>query len=89
MESIIYDKIRKRTLFYSIRFKAKDKKPTIDEIEQILIDNIKFATITKKEDKSSRDAGLNHKMPEEYYDVNNKLYDNPFARYEKIGLVVK
>ena len=68
---------------------AKDKNPTIDEIEQILIDNIKFATITKVEDKMLRNAGLSQKMPEEYYDINNELYNNPFARYEKIGLVVK
>ena len=36
-----------------------------------------------------RDAGLKQKMPEEYYTINDKLYKDPFARYKKIGLVVK
>jgi hypothetical protein len=56
--------------------------PSIAEIETILKENVKYATITKDEDKllSKQD------MPTEYFDSVHKLYNDCFARYKKIGV---
>lgn len=56
--------------------------PSIEEIETILIENVKYATITKNEDKllSKQD------MPSEYFDSNHELFNNYFARYKKVGV---
>jgi hypothetical protein len=56
--------------------------PSIAEIETILRENVKYATITKDEDKllSKQD------MPIEYFDSNHELFDDCFARYKKVGI---
>ncbi|HTK19203.1 MAG TPA: hypothetical protein VL442_06820 [Mucilaginibacter sp.] len=64
----------------------KLKNPSLEEIEKTLDSNLFYATITKEEDKLLRNAGLNSKMPEEYYDVNSVVFQDPFARYKKVGI---
>lgn len=56
--------------------------PSIEEIISILLDNVKYATITKEEDRllSKQD------MPSEYFDVNHILFNDLFARYKSVGL---
>lgn len=56
--------------------------PSIEEIEIILIENLKYATITKEEDKmlSKQD------MPSEYFDSNHELFNDLFARYKSVNI---
>jgi hypothetical protein len=57
---------------------------SIEEIEFILIENVKFATITKEEDKLL----VKQDMPSEYFDSNHKLFNDLFARYKTVGLKI-
>ncbi len=56
--------------------------PSIEEIESILLDNVKYATITKEEDRllSKQD------MPLEYFDANHILFNDLFARYKCVDI---
>jgi hypothetical protein len=58
------------------------KNPSIEEIEIILIENLKYATITKEEDKLL----MKQDMPSEYFDANHELFNDFFARYKTVGL---
>lgn len=59
---------------------------SIEAIAAVLDKYIHFATITKLEDQLLRNAKLNSKMPDEYYDPDSLLYGNVFARYKKVGI---
>ena len=59
---------------------------SILEIKNIIDKYLHFATITKIEDAKLRSSGLNHKMPDEFYDSDSVLYGDTFARYKKIGI---
>ncbi len=65
---------------------AKDKTISPAAIQKVLDKYILFATITRQEDKLLKNAKLNSKMPNEFYDKNSPLYDDPFARYKKVGI---
>lgn len=56
--------------------------PSIEEIESILMDHVKYATITKEENSllSKQD------MPSEYFDANHLLYNDFLARYKSAGI---
>ena len=58
------------------------ENPSIEEIESILLENVKYATITKAEDRllSKQD------MPSEYFDANHILFNDLFARYKSINI---
>ena len=56
--------------------------PSIEEIETILIENVKYATITKEEDKLLTKLD----MPSEYFDSNHELFNDFFARYKSVGI---
>lgn len=58
------------------------ENPSIEEIESILLENVKYATITKEEDRllSKQD------MPSEYFDANHILFNDLFARYKSINI---
>ena len=58
------------------------KNPSIEEIENILLENVKYATITKEEDKLL----IKQDMPSEYFDSNHQLFNDFFARYKSVGL---
>ncbi len=55
---------------------------SLNDIENILIKHVHFATILKSEDKKLRTSS----MPEEYYDKRHQLYGNIFARYRIAGI---
>ena len=55
------------------------------EIKNIIDKYLHFATITKIEDAKLRSSGLNHKMPDVFYDSDSVLYGDTFARYKNIG----
>ena len=56
--------------------------PSIEQIEFILIENLKYATITKEEDKLL----LKQDMPSEYFDSNHELFNDCFSRYKSVGI---
>lgn len=56
--------------------------PSIEEIETILMENVKYATITKEEDKLL----IKQDMPSEYFNSNHELYNDFFARYKSVGI---
>ena len=56
--------------------------PSIEEIEIILIENVKYATISKEEDKLL----FKQDMPSEYFDSNHELFNDSFARYKSVGI---
>ena len=56
--------------------------PSIKEIETILTENVKYATITKEEDKLL----IKQDMPSEYFDSNHELFNDFFARYKSVGI---
>lgn len=60
-----------------------------EEVKNIIDKYLHFATISKKEDMILRESGLNHKMPDDFFDVNSELYQNVFARYIKAGIEFK
>jgi hypothetical protein len=59
---------------------------SIIAIKEILDKYILFATITKSENQRLRDAKLNSKMPEEFYDKDSLLFGDLFSRYKKVGI---
>lgn len=65
---------------------AKKKTTSLTDIQEVLDKYTLFATITRQEDQLLRDAKLNSKMPSEFYDENSSMYDDPFARYKKVGI---
>lgn len=71
--------------------KLKELGPecSIEEVENLIDKYLHFATITKEEDMLLREFGLNHKMPDDFFDVNSELYMNIFARYIKVGIKYK
>ena len=56
--------------------------PSIEQIEFILIENVKYATITIAEDKLL----LKQDMPSEYFDSNHELFNDCFSRYKIVGI---
>lgn len=62
---------------------------SLEEVKNIIDKYLHFATISKKEDMILRESGLNHKMPDDFFDVNSELYQNVFARYIKAGIEFK
>ena len=56
--------------------------PSIEEIENILLENVKYATITKEEDKLL----MKQDMPSEYFDANHELFNDLLARYKSVGI---
>jgi hypothetical protein len=58
--------------------------PSIEQIEAILEDTVKYATITKKEDKIL----LKKDMPSEYFDSTHELFNDSFARYKSAGIKI-
>lgn len=67
---------------------SADKPLSLEEIAACIDENLIFATITKEEDKRLREAGLNSKMPEAYYQPGHILFNDKFARYKKVGIEV-
>lgn len=55
---------------------------TVESVSQVLDQFHVVSVISNEEDQKLKDAGLNSKMPEDW-DGNN-----PFARYEKVGISV-
>ena len=64
------------------------KGVTVESIKEILDKYLMFATITKEEDKKLNDNGLKKDMPREFYDPNNILFGDLFARYKVTGINV-
>ncbi|MBU2945815.1 hypothetical protein [Zobellia uliginosa] len=60
--------------------------PSLSEIGKVLDDWLLFATITKNENKELNDLGLSQKMPTQFYDSHNVLYQDKFARYKLAGI---
>ncbi|MCL2912277.1 hypothetical protein L2725_00525 [Shewanella corallii] len=60
---------------------SADKAPSLEEIAACIDENLIFATITKEEDKRLRDAKLNSRMPDGYYQAGHSLFNDKFARY--------
>jgi len=58
------------------------KGATLNEIEAVLDKYLKFATITKEEDKILNGNGLRSSMPPQYYEKGHQLYNDLFARYK-------
>ena len=58
--------------------------PTIEEIEAILLENVKYATITKEEDAML----IKQDMPAEYFDSSHELFNDAFARYKITGIKI-
>jgi hypothetical protein len=58
--------------------------PSIEEIEAILEDTVKYATITKEEDKIL----LKKDMPSEYFNSTHELFNDSFARYKSAGIKI-
>jgi len=65
---------------------VKKKTISLAAIQAVLDKYTLFATITRLEDQLLRDAKLNSKMPDEFYDENSPMHDDPFARYKKVGI---
>ncbi len=65
---------------------AENNTTTLSEIQSVLDRYTLFATITKQEDKLLRDAKLSSEMPIEFYNTDNPLYNDVFARYKKVGI---
>ena len=62
--------------------------PSLEDIARFILDNVILASITKEEDKKLNDAKLTSAMPNEYYDPSHELYNNPLARYIKVGIEI-
>jgi len=56
--------------------------PSIEEIEAVLEENVKYATITKEEDKLL----IKQDMPSEYFDSRHELFNDSFSRYKIAGI---
>ena len=56
--------------------------PSIEEIEAVLEENVKYATITKEEDKLL----IKQDMPSEYFDSNHELFNDSLSRYKRVGI---
>jgi len=75
-----------RVITYKLEQLAKKKTISLSAIQAVLDKYTLFATITRQEDQLLRDAKLNSKMPDEFYDENSPMYDDLFARYKKVGI---
>ena len=67
----------------------KLKSKSLLDIEEYLTENVIFATISKSEDQKLIDAGVNDKMPGEFYDPTHELFGDKWARYKVAGIEVK
>lgn len=56
--------------------------PSIQEIEAVLEENVKYATITKEEDRLL----IKQDMPSEYFDSSHELFNDSFSRYKNAGI---
>ena len=59
---------------------------SIEKIAEILDRLTHFGTITKKEDKLLRQAGLNQTMPEGFHDPDHPYYQDVLSRYHAVGI---
>ena len=67
---------------------SKDGGATIEGIEDVLNKHVKFATISKDEDKTLRNKGLTSKMPDGFFEEDHKYYRDVFARYKEAGIAM-
>lgn len=66
-----------------------DGAVTLEGIASVLDANVRFATISKEEDKALRQHGLSSKMPEHFYMAGHELCGDLFARYKAAGIVME
>jgi len=65
---------------------APEGRVDLTAIAAILDQYVRFATITQKEDKKLREAGLKSDMPPSFYDADDALHKDLFARYRTVGI---
>lgn len=68
------------------RLLSEPRPDNTDQLEKVLEKNVFYATITKKEDNILTKMGLRQQMPAGYYNPNDELFRNPFARYLQAGI---
>lgn len=71
------------------KLKALGTDCTIKQIRVLIDKYLYFATITKEEDAILSKHGLRQKMPDEFFEEKSELYEDVFARYKKVGILVK
>lgn len=62
---------------------------TLEGIAAVLDDNVRFATISKDEDKILREHKLTSKMPKDFYTLGHEWCGDLFARYKFAGIVME
>jgi len=65
-----------------------EKNCSIIEIKDEIDRFLHFATITKQEDEVLSELGFKQKMPKEFYDNENEMYGDIFARYKVAGIKI-
>lgn len=68
---------------------TKSGHATIEDIEEILNNHVKFATISKNEDRILRRKGLTSKMPDGFFAEGHKYYRDVFARYKEAEIAME
>jgi hypothetical protein len=68
---------------------SKESEINSIQIKSILDKYLIFATITKKEDADLREKKLTSKMPSGFYDKDDYLYGDLFARYKVAKIELK
>jgi len=66
--------------------KLNHNKETVERIEDYLEETLTIVFITKKEDMQLNKVGLQKQMPSEYYEVDNILFNDKWARYIKADI---
>jgi len=68
---------------------SRTGKATLEGIAIVLDENVRFATISKDEDRILRKHGLSSKMPEGFHKTGHELCGDLFARYKFVGIVME
>ncbi len=67
---------------------SKEKAFNIQTISELLDRYVRFATITKCEDKLLRNAKLISTMPKEFWVAGHSLHNDLLARYKNVGITL-
>ncbi|WP_299022016.1 hypothetical protein [uncultured Photobacterium sp.] len=65
---------------------VRDDELSIDSLKQLLDEHLDYVILTRDELKKLKSAGLDERMPAEYYQQSSGDYENADVRFRAVGI---
>lgn len=68
---------------------VRDDELTVEAIKQLLDEHLQYAILTREELRKLKAAGLDKRMPADYYRQGTDSYQNTDSRFAAVGIVLQ